>query len=172
MVEWSDDTLSLPEGSTTVMDSAWFTTHRLPQRYVFDVHHAQIRVDISEDGRQLCVHPLSHESSTSGVDPADAIVTNVLSRLPSLWGDLPVHSACLDVGSGLLLLCAVSGTGKSTLSQLLARRRGWTILDDDTSVVRVHDDEMKLLPMGARSRVRMDAAAELDLVGEPLHGYA
>lgn len=173
IVEWSDHPLELPSGSTTVMNSAWFTTHRLPQRYLFDVHKACLRVDITEGGRHLRVHPLVADASESVADPADTLVTNVLSRLPSVWGEVPLHSACLDVGHGLLLLCAMSGTGKSTLSQHLTRAHGWPILDDDTSLVRVVvGGTLQVVPMGARSRIRADAAADLGLVGEPLSGYA
>ena len=172
VVEWSDEPFDVPEGASTVMDSPWFTSHRLPDRYVFDVHLAQLRVDITNEGRHLRVHPLGDDDTDRVVDPADALVTNVLSRIPSLWGDLPLHSACLDTGSGLLLRCAMSGTGKSTLSQLLAARQGWTILDDDTSLLRVRDGDPEVVPMGARSRIRADAAAQLNLVGEILPGYA
>ena len=171
-VEWNDHTLEVPSGSTTVMNSAWFTTHRFPQRYVFDMHYAGLRVDITDSGRHVRVHPLTADVSGRLSDPADTLVTNVLSRLPSVWGEVPLHSACLDVGHGLLLLCAMSGTGKSTLSQHLTRAHGWPILDDDTSVVRVVGGALQVVPMGARSRIRADAADDLGLVGEQLTGYA
>jgi hypothetical protein len=46
----------------------------------------------------------------------------------------PVHAACVASGGEGMLLCGVSGAGKTTLAYACARR-GWTYVCDDTAIL-------------------------------------
>lgn len=133
---------------------------------------------VPKNGTRLTVHPDSSQMSNHDQaaqpcrDVANSLVTGLLSRLPAMWGEVPLHAAMLKAPGGFMLLSGVSGVGKSTLSQLLASRHGWTILDDDTCMASIHDGELKVTPMGGRARIRADAANRLQLAGLSLSGYA
>jgi len=62
-------------------------------------------------------------------------------------GDLPMHAACLlpPGADAAVLLCAASGTGKSTTTAVLARD-GWGVLADDLTQVVDRDARSTALP--------------------------
>jgi hypothetical protein len=71
-----------------------------------------------------------------------------------------------------VLISGCSGAGKSTLSQYLARDHGWTLYDDDTNALVPDGAGVRISPMGARGRLRADAAHGLGVTGEALPAYA
>lgn len=124
---------------------------------------------INPTGRSVAMHPLPSKSADREDPPNDHLVTNVLNRLPALWGMVPLHSAVLDSPHGLVLITGRSGSGKSTLSQQLAHGHGWVVLDDDACAFSPTD--LRPVPMRARVRLRPDAAQRLQLAGDQLAGY-
>lgn len=128
--------------------------------------------------RVVTLHPDSRQDEFALSDflvrkvLGDRVVTTVFPYLPQLWGAIGIHGALLDSPHGGVLLLAHSGSGKSTLSQVLSRDLGWTLLDDDTSMVVTDGDQFLLTPMGARPRLRKDAALHLGLETNLLEGYA
>lgn len=125
----------------------------------------------------ITVHPDARRDNRLALDSpenrrilGDRIVTGVLPYLPAHWGNLALHGAVLHSPFGGVLILGVSGFGKSTTSQILQRDFGWTILDDDTSMVEDLSRPV-LTPMGARPRIRKDAAARLGITTDALPGY-
>lgn|GEM_PF-248946 len=143
--------------------------------YMFDYPSHGLRVKINKIGTELDIHPWAPTNQptsgpTNSLDYSpelvqDSLVTAILTRLPSLWGYVAIHAAALTTPHGLVLLMGDSGVGKSTISQYLARERGWTILDDDTNVLIPEASGIRIIPMGALARLRRDASDELDLSG-------
>lgn len=183
-VEWSADLWEPPAHARPVIDVPWLTSLRWEGGYCLEIPRTGLRVGTDLAGRRLHAHPatpavrdwsaLPPEMAPVPPSPrlsADSLVTNILPLVCGLWGVVPLHAACLDTGAGLVLLVARTGTGKSTLSQHLARVAGWTVLDDDTTAVRLAGRELQLIPMSARPRVRADAAADLGIRGDSLPGY-
>jgi hypothetical protein len=178
-ITWSDEDLEVDPVPGALV---W---HRKPSGYVVEAPHARILVRVDSAGRHLVVHPGQRQLDLAEVGlpsipqallgtprlAADTIVTNVLTALPALWGRVTVHSAALETDAGVVMLCARTGWGKTTVSQWLGRR-GWTVLDDDSSTVELTASGLRIVPMGARARVRADAADRLGVTGEPLPGYA
>ena len=178
MIEWASDPV-LPDGPLCAGHLRWGIFALRAEGGVWAVlPRTGFVVWVPKNGTRLTVHPdLSQMANHDEVaqpcrDVANSLVTGLLSRLPALWGALPLHAALLKAPKGYILLAGVSGVGKSTLSQLLARRHRWTVLDDDTCMASIHDGELKLTPMGGVARLRSDAADRLKLSGPLLSGYA
>lgn len=100
----------------------------------------------------------------------DRVVTSVVPYMPVTWGRLGIHGSLLESPVGAILLLGQSGFGKSTISQILQRDHGWTVLDDDTSMLG-EDDSHVLTPMGALSRLRSEPARTLGVSVVKLPGF-
>jgi hypothetical protein len=178
-VDWSEEILDLAPSPRLL------TWHRTDGGYILDAPASGIVVEVDATGSRLTVHPNAREvdladfgypslpSVVRGTQrlAADTLVTNALTALPVLWGRVALHSATLSADSGVVMLCGRSGWGKSTLSQHL-RLSGMELLDDDSASVQISGDGLVVVPMGARARVRQDAAEGLGVRGETLPGYA
>lgn len=178
LLEWSSDPV-LPEGPLCAGHESWGICVLRAAVGVWAVlPRTGFVVWVPECGTRLTVHPdlsqlADHETMTLPCrDVAYSLVTGLLSRLPAMWGELPLHTAMLKAPEGLILLTGKSGVGKSTLSQLLARRHGWRLLDDDACMASIYGGELKVTPMGGKARLRADAANRLQLSGPLLSGYA
>ena len=177
-IEWSDEPV-LPEGPLCAGNESWGIFVLRAKDGVWAVlPRTGFVVWVPRHGTRLTVHPdlsqmSNHEQITQPIrDVANSLVTGLLSRLPAMWGEVPLHAAMLNAHEGYILLAGVSGVGKSTLSQLLARRHGWTLLDDDACMASIQDGELKVTAMGGMARLRADAANRLQLSGPLLSGYA
>ena len=129
---------------------------------------------LRSDGLEVLVHPYSsgnRDILTATNLVGDRIVTGVLPLLPSLWGTPALHSAGLKFEKSVVMLMGKSGSGKSTLSQVLVKKYGWHLLDDDVNVPSF-DSEFILTSMGAKPRLRGDAAKKMAVNGRLLEGYA
>ncbi|TLU50730.1 MAG: hypothetical protein FDX12_09945 [Chlorobium sp.] len=177
LIEWSSIPV-MPDGPLCAGHKMWGIFVLRAEEGVWAVlPRTGFVVWVPKSGTRLTVHPdlsqmSKHEQITRPLrDVANSLVTGLLSRLPAMWGELPLHAAMLKAPEGYLLLAGVSGVGKSTLSQILARRHGWTILDDDSCMASITDGELKVTPMGGMARLRADAADRLRLSGTILTGY-
>ena len=178
LLEWSSDPV-LPEGPLCAGRENWgiFVLRAaegvwavLPRTgFVVWVPKCGTRLTVHPDVNQLAVH---ETMALPCRDVVNSLVTGLLSRLPSMWGDVPLHAALLKTPEGYVLLARMSGIGKSTLGQLLARRHGWILLDDDACVASITGGELKVIPMGGMTRLRADAANRMQLSGPLLSGYA
>lgn len=77
----------------------------------------------------------------------------------------PIHAACISRYGRGMLLCGPSGAGKSTLAYACARS-GWIFTSDDSSYLRHHADELRIVGNSHQLRFRPSAK---DLFPE-LHG--
>lgn len=113
-------------------------------------------------GRQIEVHP------HPGV-PWDRILcmsmATPLGVLILQRDDLPLHAACLirPGAAHATLLCAASGTGKSTTAAALCLR-GWTILADD--VTQIVEEEGTFLALPGWATIKLWPTSS-DLLGFP-----
>jgi hypothetical protein len=76
-------------------------------------------------------------------------------------GDLPLHAAAVETGSGAVLVAAPGTFGKTTLAAGF-HRAGCRVLSEDTSCVRL-GETVAVVPGPTMLRVRRDVAARLDL---------
>jgi hypothetical protein len=93
------------------------------------------------------------------------------TALPLLAGErggLPLHASAAAVNGRAVVICGVTGRGKSTLAATLAAR-GHAPLAEDGVVVRFGDDEPTIWPGLAGSRITAEAAAAIG-VGEAAGG--
>ncbi len=72
-------------------------------------------------------------------DIQNRVITSVYGALIHILGQLPIHAAGLVAPNqqGAVLICGHSGSGKSTVSTILAKQ-GWALLADD--VCRITDE--------------------------------
>ena len=178
LLEWSSDPV-LPEGPLCAGHESWgICVLRATEGLWAVLPRTGFVVWVPKCGTRLTVHPdlsqmSNHEQTAQPCrDVVNSLVTGLLSRLPAMWGELPLHTAMLKAPEGFILLTGKSGIGKSTLSQLLARRHGWRLLDDDACMASIDGGELKVTPMGGKARLRADAALRLQLSGPLLSGYA
>ena len=87
----------------------------------------------------------------------DAYHRNVLPLVLQLRGHEALHASAVETEDGLLVLCGVSGAGKSTFADRLARR-GYPAWADDAVVLDLDRDDVAALPVPFRLSVRGDAA--------------
>jgi hypothetical protein len=143
---------------------------------IFSLRSVNRVVVVDPEGLNISLHPHSDPSRSSRYDSdqvlGDRVVTSVLSRLPILWGSPSFHGATLSFGDQTIVLLGESGVGKSTLSQHLVRDYGATLHDDDTALLDWIDGRATPVPMGGAPRLRSDAAADLQLQGKSLVGFA
>jgi hypothetical protein len=178
LIEWSSIPV-MPDGPLCAGHKMWGIFVLRAEEGVWAVlPRTGFVVWVPKSGTRLTVHPdLSQMSKTELLirpqrDVVNALVTGLLTRLPVMWGEVPLHAALLKAPEGYVLLAGVSGVGKSTLGQQLVRRHGWRLLDDDTCMASITDGELKVIPMGGMARLRADAADRLQLTGLILSGYA
>jgi adenylate kinase family enzyme len=178
LLEWSSDPV-LPEGPLCAGHESWgICVLRATEGLWAVLPRTGFVVWVPKCGTRLTVHPdlsqmSNHEQTAQPCrDVVNSLVTGLLSRLPAMWGELPLHTAMLKAPKGCIMLAGVSGIGKSTLSQQLARRHGWRLLDDDACMASIYCGELKVTPMGGMARLRADAAVRLQLSGPLLSGYA
>jgi hypothetical protein len=178
LLEWSTKPV-VPEGPLCAGHESWGIFMLRAEEGVWAVlPRTGFAVWVPKNGTRLTAHPdlsqlADHEKMALPCrDVANALVTGLLSRMPVMWGELPLHAALLEAPEGYVLLAGISGIGKSTLSQLLARRHGWSVLDDDACMASIYGGELKVTPMGGMARLRADAANRLQLSGPLLSGYA
>jgi hypothetical protein len=76
-------------------------------------------------------------------------------------GDLPLHSAAIDVGGQAIVLAAPGTFGKTTLSAAFWRN-GYRVLSEDLTCVRRTPDPAAI-PGPAMIRLRRDVAERIDL---------
>ncbi len=178
LIEWSSEPV-MPDGPLCTGHERWGIFVLRAEGGVWAVlPRTGFVVWVPQNGTRLTVHPdLSQMSNHEQMahpcrDVANSLVTGLLSRLPAMWGELPLHAALLNAPQGFILLTGVSGVGKSTISQFLSRRHGWTLLDDDACMASIYGGELKVTPMGGMARLRADAANRLQLSGPLLSGYA
>lgn len=171
VVTWSDQQFPVSGSAPVVQQTARFEVRDLGRSYAMDLPASDARMLIDRSGLQVRVHPLGR--GAGGRDPHIDLVTTVFATLPQLWGGVPMHAAVLDAPAGLVLMTGPSGVGKSTVSQYLSAHHGWVLLDDDICWVRLRDDGgLAAVPMGARFRLRADAAERMDVAGTPVAGFA
>ncbi len=171
-----------PRRAITIGHPRGYRVFGTQRGYVFESAAGGWTAAIEPTGRRVDVHlppeVLSDASTSRSI--ADDLTTAILTRLPALWGAVPVHAAALLGPTGLVLLCGSSGAGKSTISHLLARLEGWTLVDDDTVALRVPgvdaegapDEGVEVVGLGSLPRLRADAAQALGVAGRPLPGFA
>ena len=68
----------------------------------------------------------------------------------------PVHAACVSRHGRGLLLCGESGAGKSTLAYACARS-GWTFTSDDSTYLKHHASELRVVGNSHQLRFRPSA---------------
>ncbi len=68
----------------------------------------------------------------------------------------PIHAACVSRHGRGMLLCGPSGAGKSTLAYACARS-GWVFTSDDSSYLKYHTDEPRIVGNSHQFRFRPSA---------------
>ena len=165
------------EGDIAFGGAGWPVTYFSgPKKDYVDFRGTNQLAVIDKSGLVITLHPKIGEPNGPAEDAprriVDSLVTTILSRIPILWGSPPIHCATLLAPEGPVLLIGESGHGKSTLSQVLRRSHSWRVLDDDTAILRTDSNPPFLVPMGAASRLRKDAATNLEIGGTLLPGYS
>lgn len=76
--------------------------------------------------------------------------------------ELPLHAAALTKSGldGAILICAHSGTGKSTTAAALCQN-GWSLLNDDISRLTLDDDQLMVHPASQSIRLWPDSCDKL-----------
>ena len=174
----SHNSLLVQEPSIGGSDDTTFTMFREGSSVLMALNRTGWLARFNEGSVDITLHPdarvqdtsVARESRVSRV-LGDRVVTSVVPFVPQLWGLIAVHGALLSSPAGGVLLVGKSGAGKSTLSQVLRRDFGWHVLDDDTSMVVSDGENIHLFPMGAKARLKKDAAEFLELPIEPLPGH-
>jgi hypothetical protein len=81
---------------------------------------------------------------------------------------VPIHGACVRVGTKGILLCGDSGDGKSTLA-FAGARAGWTYISDDATYIPIDRTDRMVLGNCHRIRFRPSATALFpELGGRPI----
>ncbi len=75
-----------------------------------------------------------------------------------------LHASAVHTAHGVIGLCAVARTGKSTIAFALARR-GYRIWADDALAVELSSDPVRTIPLPFEVRLRPSAAAYFDSRG-------
>jgi len=108
---------------------------------------------------------LADESSVAaipdaGVRPevvADVYYRNVLPLVLQLRGHEVLHASAVSTRRGLVVLCGVSGTGKSTFAYALSMR-GYAVWADDAVALEIGDDVVSAFQVPFRLDLRKDAS--------------
>ncbi len=158
-------------------DTTTVTLYRQGEKNLLSLNGTGWLVLMAENIPVISLHPdaRAHDSelqrrSVSTRILGDRVVTSVVPYMPVAWGRLGIHGSLMDSPVGAILLLGESGFGKSTISQILQRDHGWTVLDDDTSMLG-EDDSHVLTPMGALSRLRSEPSRTLGVPVVKLPGF-
>jgi hypothetical protein len=98
------------------------------------------------------------DSGTPRARVEDAYLRNVLPLVLQLRGYEVLHASAVSTRAGLLVLCGVSGAGKSTFASALSER-GYPTWADDAVVLDIHGDEAIAMQIPFRLKLRADDAA-------------
>jgi hypothetical protein len=101
--------------------------------------------------------------SDTGASPGlveDAYFRNVLPLVMQLRGYEVLHASAVSTPGGLVVLCGVSGAGKSTFASAMSAR-GHRVWADDAVVLKIDSDDAVALQVPFRLGLRSDAAAFL-----------
>lgn len=91
------------------------------------------------------------------------LLGSVFGYLCHWRGLLPLHGSCIELGGRAVILCGISGAGKSTAALGLVLR-GHRLIADDVAVVDARSGrEPQVLPAFPRLKLWPDALAALDI---------
>lgn len=93
----------------------------------------------------------------------DAYRRNVLPMVLQVRGQEVLHASAVLTPRGVVALCAVSKTGKSTTSFGLSQR-GWPLWADDAVAFEMLDSGVRAIPLPFGIRLRPESAAFFDQV--------
>ncbi|MEN9506096.1 MAG: hypothetical protein RI958_2022 [Actinomycetota bacterium] len=143
-------------GSRRIRPQIWADDDRILVRF------GPRRRMLLERGRVMTLHwpilegdQLDHDLSWVAQGWAVSIAT--LQR-----GDLALHASTLRVGGAVVAIAGASGAGKSTTALGLVAR-GHELLVDDTTLVRLDGDVMRVTPYCRNVHVLPDTAAKLGI---------
>ena len=101
------------------------------------------------------------DTAPGAAEPAEwehRLACVVVPLLLAERGDLALHAAAVRTASGAVVLCGVSGAGKSTAAWALARR-GYEVLAEDGCVIEAATDPPRVWPGLAGVRLRDGSGA-------------
>lgn len=155
--------MSLPDGPWRLDKPHWKARKNL--MWVRVPGLAEYRVS---EGRHVHVRPLDPQATERELQ--HFLLATPLAALAFQRGELPLHAAALvpPSGRGALLLCAHSGTGKSTTAAALCQR-GWRLLNDDISRIGMNSEGIiQVWPGVQQIRLWQDSCTLLGLPHETL----
>lgn len=119
------------------------------------------------DGRQVEIYPLSNEASALNLQ--HFLLSTPLAAISLQRGELPLHAATLvsPDHNDAILLCAHSGTGKSTTAAALCQQ-GWRLMNDDISRLSLHEGRILVWPGVNQIRLWPESCELLNLDTEQL----
>lgn len=88
----------------------------------------------------------------------DTFYRNILPMVLQVSGQEVLHASAIRIGGGVLGLCAISETGKSTIAYAFGQR-GYTQWADDALVVDLSKDRVNTKPLPFCIRLRPASAA-------------
>lgn len=98
------------------------------------------------DGRRVVVHP----APDAGEDDVRVfLLSSVMGVLAHMNDFLPLHASAVAIDGRCVLFAGGSGTGKSTLAAVLARR-GHTVVADDLCAISLDSDGAPMVQPGYR----------------------
>jgi hypothetical protein len=111
---------------------------------------------------------LADQSNVVGIPDADvpphlvedAYFRNILPLVLQLRGHEVLHASAVGTPSGLVVLCGVSGTGKSTFAYCLSKR-GYAVWADDAVALAIDDEAATAFQVPFQLALRADAATFL-----------
>jgi hypothetical protein len=109
------------------------------------------------------------EAGVSRALVEDAYHRNVLPLVLQLRGHEVLHASAVSSESGLIVLCGVSGAGKSTFAYGLSQR-GYPVWADDAVALDVDGDDAIALQIPFRLGLRPEASAPLSFEPPGLEG--
>jgi hypothetical protein len=113
------------------------------------------------EGKSVCIFPLR-----DNIDPLilqHFLLSTPYAALCLQRDELPLHAAALTKdGASAILICAHSGTGKSTTAAALCQA-GWSLLNDDISRLTLENDHLMVHPASQSIRLWPDSCAKLEV---------
>jgi hypothetical protein len=80
---------------------------------------------------------------------------------------LPLHASAVEIGGRAAVICAPTGTGKSTLAAALVRRGHRLIADDIAALALQSDGSWHVVPGGMTMKLGPDSSETLGLSAQP-----
>lgn len=119
------------------------------------------------DGRQVEIYPLSNQASALNLQ--HFLLSTPLAAISLQRGEIPLHAATLvsPDNNEAILLCAHSGTGKSTTAAALCQQ-GWRLMNDDISRLSLQEGSIQVWPGVSQIRLWPEACDLLELNTEQL----